>query len=84
MKIGGTVGGGDMKRNSIMYKNLRAEMARKGLTILDIAKEIGMNRETLSRKLSGKSPLHIQEAFDIQKKCFPDMDVQTLFEECTA
>ena len=67
-----------------MYKNLRAEMARKDLTILDIAKEIGMNRETLSRKLSGKSPLHIQEAFDIQKKCFPGMDVQTLFEECTA
>lgn len=59
-------------------------MARKDLTILDIAKAIGMNRETLSRKLSGKSPLHIQEAFDIQKKCFPDMDVQTLFEECTA
>lgn len=72
-----------MKRNSIMYKNLRAEMARRDLTILDIAKEIGMNRETLSRKLSGKSPLHIQEAFNIQQKCFPDMEVQTLFEECT-
>lgn len=71
-----------MKRNCIMYKNLRAEMSRRDLTILDIAKEIGMNRETLSRKLSGKSPLHIQEAFNIQQKCFPDMDIQTLFEEC--
>ena len=42
-----------MKRNCVIYENVRVEMARKNLTILDIAQNIGMNRETLSRKLSG-------------------------------
>ncbi len=73
-----------MKRNCVMYENIRVEMARKNLTILDIAESVGMNRETLSRKLSGKSSLSLKEAISIQTTCFPDMDVQTLFEECTA
>lgn len=71
-----------MKRNCVMYENVRVEMARKDLTILDIAKNIGMNRETLSRKLSGRSTLNIDEAFNIQQKCFPDIDVRVLFKEC--
>ena len=70
-----------MKRNCVMYENIRVEMARKNLTILDIAESVGMNRETLSRKLSGKSSLSLKEAISIQTTCFPDMDVQKLFEE---
>lgn len=72
-----------MKRNCVMYENVRVEMARKDLTILDIARSIGMKRETLSRKLSGNSPISLGEAFDIQQKCFPEMDIQTLFKECS-
>lgn len=70
-----------MKRNCVMYENVRVEMARKDLTILDIAKSINMKRETLSRKLSGHSPLNLNEAFDIQKKCFPETDIRVLFKE---
>lgn len=72
-----------MKRNCVMYENVRVEMARKDLTILDIAKSIGMSRETLSRKLSGRSPLNLNEAFDIQQKCFPNVDIRALFKECS-
>ena len=71
-----------MKRNHVIYENLRVEMARKNLAIIDIAHKIGMNRETLSRKLSGRSALSLNEAFDIQIKCFPDMDIRILFKEC--
>ena len=71
-----------MKRNNVKYENVRVEMARKDLTILDMASVIGMNRETLSRKLSGLSPISLSEAFDIQQKCFPDIDIQILFKEC--
>lgn len=77
------IGGDAMKRNCVIYENIRVEMARKDLTILDIAQSIGMNRETLSRKLSGRSTLNLNEAFDIQQKCFPDADIRILFKECS-
>ena len=54
------------------YENLRAEMARQKLTLKQISATIHMNRDTLSRKLSGKSPLYLDEAFQIQRTFFPD------------
>lgn len=68
-------------QNTIMFENVRVEMGRKNLSITKMAKMIDMNRETLSRKLSGKTPLHMREAFNIQQKCFPDSDVRVLFKE---
>jgi len=38
-----------------------------------------MNRDTLSRKLSVKSPLYLDEAFAIQRSLFADSDVSDLF-----
>ena len=68
-------------KSCVMYANVRAEMARKGLTIMDIAKGIGMNRDTLSRKLSGRSCLNLDEAFCIQMTYFPDVPIRVLFKE---
>lgn len=68
-------------KSCVMYENVRAEMARKDLTIMDIAKGIGMNRDTLSRKLSGRSCLNLNEAFSIQKTYFPDIPIRVLFKE---
>ena len=70
-------------KSCIIYENIRVEMARRDLTIIDIANRIGMSRTTLSRKLSGKSPFLVDEAFAIQKACFPDVDVTALFKECS-
>ena len=67
--------------NKIAFENLRAEMGRKQLTIGSIANSIGMKRETLGRKLSRESPLKLNEAFLIVQKCFPDKEVQYIFEE---
>ncbi len=70
-----------MAINNIAFRNLRAEMGRRQITIRNIADTIGMNRDTLSRKLSRNSPLNLNEAFEITDKCFPDMTVEVLFAE---
>ncbi|WP_294528839.1 helix-turn-helix transcriptional regulator [uncultured Allofournierella sp.] len=66
---------------AVKYENLRAEMARQKLTLKQISATIHMNRDTLSRKLSGKSPLYLDEAFQIQRTFFPTIDVERLFGE---
>ena len=68
-----------MARNNIIYENLRAEMARKNLAICDISSAIGMNRDRLSRKLSGKSPLFLDEALKIKEEFFPNKELTELF-----
>ena len=70
-----------MRQSKIMFSNLRAEMARKNLTIIHMAKSINMNRDTLGKKLSGKSPLYLDEAFEINKKFFPETTITYLFHE---
>ena len=70
-----------MKHSKIMFENLRVEMARKNITITEIAKTIGVNRDTLGKKFSGKSSLNLDEAFLSQKRFVPDMEIQLLFQE---
>ncbi len=68
-----------MRKPEIAYENLRVEMARNNLYIKDIAESCGYNRNTLARKLSRKSPINLDEAFHIQQKVFPDLDIRYLF-----
>lgn len=68
-------------RTKVVYSNLRAEIARQDLKISDFAQEWKCNRDTASRKLSGKSSITLDEAFAIQRKFFPEMDLKTLFVE---
>lgn len=69
-----------MRTNGIAYSNLRAEMGRKGISIGEMAEAMSFNRDTLSRKLSRKSPITLEEAFSIQQRLFPELDVNYLFE----
>lgn len=68
-------------KNNVLYKNLRAEMARNNITIKDMAEKLGFNRDTLARKLSGKSPIYLDEAFAIQIEFFPKNTIYELFME---
>lgn len=63
-----------------MYSNLNAEMARKNVTINDLAKTIDCSYETMRKKLKGKSPLLFSEATKIRKKYFNNMSTDKLFE----
>lgn len=69
------------RTNNIAYENLRVEMARKQLSITEIAAYLGITRDTLSYKLSGKRSINLDEALRIARKFFPEHDVYYLFKE---
>lgn len=70
-----------MRNSNIMFSNLRAEMARKQVTIKKIAELLEVNRDTAGRKLSGKAPLYLSEALLINKELFPNKNMTYLFKE---
>ncbi|MCD8087248.1 MAG: helix-turn-helix domain-containing protein [Oscillospiraceae bacterium] len=72
-----------MKQSHIVYPNLRAEMGRKNIGIVELAKLTNYNRDTLARKLSKKSPINLDDAFAIQQ-VFPNVDIRDLFQEDAA
>lgn len=55
-------------KNKIAFENLRAEMARKMVTISELAKAVGSNRVTLSQKLSRQHDITLTEAIRIEEK----------------
>lgn len=68
-----------MASANIKFPNLRAEMARRNISIQDIAKGIKTGRDTAGAKLSGKRPIHLDEAVKITDTFFPGEDVRYLF-----
>ena len=68
-----------MRANNVAYPNLRAEMSRKNIGVLDIARALGTNRDTVSRRLSRRTSISLDEAFNIQQKFFPEFDLLYLF-----
>lgn len=63
-----------------MYRNLEAELARKGITKTKVAQELGITLGTLSLKLNGKYKLTLPEAIKIKKILDIDLPVEYLFE----
>jgi plasmid maintenance system antidote protein VapI len=70
-----------MRAANINFENLRAEMARKNLGVSSLSESLGINRNTMSSKLSRKSPLSLDEAFAIKRIFFPDSELNYLFKE---
>jgi lambda repressor-like predicted transcriptional regulator len=66
-----------------MFENLKAEMSRKGLTMMDFSKdtELGLSYETLRNKFSGKTEWNKREMFLLKKKYFKDKTIEYLFEQ---
>lgn len=69
------------RMNNIIFENLRAEMARKRVTISEMAEYLQINRDTLGNKLARKRPINLDEALRIARKFFPEHDVYYLFKE---
>lgn len=63
-----------------MYKNLEAEMVRKGITRKDLAELLDVRYATVVDKLKGKFSFSLDEAFKIRNKYFPDLSIEYLFE----
>lgn len=61
--------------------NLKAEMAKKDITIEEISKLLGIHRNSVSNKINGDSSFSVEEAFKIQEKYFPKLALNYLFEK---
>ena len=70
-----------MRTSNIAFANLRAEMSRRNIGVVEMARSLGWNRDTLARKLSRQSKINLDEAFLIQRTFFPELDVKYLFTE---
>lgn len=62
-----------------MFRNLKAEMSRLGLTNAELSKALGINISTVSAKLNSYDRLKYCEAKKIQQEFFPDCTVDYLF-----
>lgn len=65
----------------MMFPNLRAEMARKGLDNKTLSMGLGVSPKTLSNKLSGKSEFTLSEIVRIKNQYFPNLSLEYLFEQ---
>lgn len=61
------------------YVNLRAEMARQGVTVKQLAKSLGVSLKTASNRLSGKTEFTLGEALVINNDLFPECELAYLF-----
>lgn len=66
-----------------MYRNAKAEIVRKGLTIESVATEMGIATGTLSQKLNGKYPITLIEAKKFKRIVGSDLPIEILFEEAS-
>lgn len=63
------------------YPNLKAEMARRGITGEAIATLLNLHSNTAYNKISGNSSFNVEEAVIIHDEKFPDLDMKYLFEK---
>jgi len=63
-----------------MYKNVKAEMSRKGITLEDLAEALGKTVSTVSQKINGKYPITLAEAKIIKSRLGVALPLEELFE----
>lgn len=59
--------------------NLRAEMARKKISLEELADYLGIHRNSAANKIKGDSSFTIEESVKIQEKFFPELELKYLF-----
>ncbi len=62
-----------------MYRNLDAELRRKGITRGALAKRMHIAPTTMSLKLNGKSDISLKEAMQIKDILGVDIPIEVLF-----
>ncbi|MEW5952495.1 MAG: helix-turn-helix transcriptional regulator [Bacillota bacterium] len=64
-----------------MFRNLKAEMARQGLTGKQIAVAIGISEKAFSNRMSGRTEFLMGELIAIRETFFRNLDIGYLFFE---
>ena len=62
-----------------MYENVRVELARRNMTLVELSEATGIRYQTLSEKLRGNSELLLREAVAIKNALGVDMPLEELF-----
>lgn len=63
------------------YKNLKAEMTRRNISVSDIAKAAGKSISATSKNINGKGDLTVEEGLGIRDTYFADLSMDYLFEK---
>lgn len=63
-----------------MYLNVKAELARKNLSMVDLSNMTGIRYQTLVDKVNGKFSINVEEAKKIKAALGVDMPLEELFE----
>ena len=63
-----------------VLRNLKAEMARSGVSTEMIMNVLGRSDKTTRDKINGKSGLYLSEAVKIRDALFPGMSIEYLFQ----
>jgi lambda repressor-like predicted transcriptional regulator len=66
-----------------MYANVKAELARKNLSVVDLSNKTGIRYQSLANKINGKAPLSFEEACSIKSALGVDIPLESLFAEET-
>lgn len=61
------------------YLNLKAEMAKKGITFENVAQLLDIHRNSVSNKINGNSSFSIEQAEKIYNEFFPESKLSYLF-----
>lgn len=61
------------------YLNLKAEMAKRDVTIEAISKHLKLHRGTVAGKVNGPSRFSIDEALEVRDTFFPGVELSYLF-----
>ena len=63
------------------YPNLRAEMARRGIKVGDVAKTLNLSYSATYNKISGRTDFTLAELLIIKRRFFPDKTLDYLFDD---
>ena len=63
-----------------MYSNVKAELARRNMSVVDLSNKTGIRYQTLVDKINGKYPLTLDEAKTIKSALEVDIPLEELFE----
>jgi hypothetical protein len=66
------------------YGNLKAEMARRGISQGQIADFLGMSLNNVNYKINGRVSFTLREVTGIKDQFFPDETIDYLFADCEA
>lgn len=64
-----------------MYRVLKGEMVKCGISVPQLAKEIGISEKTLRNKISGRTEFLFSEVLSIHKIVAPDLSMDVLFKK---